>query len=77
MLLLYGVVLDCYVLIIENFICVVMYIWLVDCLFVMLMVVWLLMLDVIIKVIFGVDDFEEVWCLGWLFEWLLNFGVLE
>lgn len=54
-----------------------MHTWPVDRPFAMLTVARSLMLDVIVKVIFGVDDPEEVRRLGRPFERLLNLGVSE
>lgn len=69
---LHGAALDRYVPIIENSTRAAMHTWPVDRPFAMLTVARSLMLDVIVKVIFGVDDPEEVRRLGRPFERLLN-----
>lgn len=74
---LHGAALDRYVPIIENSTRAAMHTWPVDRPFAMLTVARSLMLDVIVKVIFGVDDPEEVRRLGRPFERLLNLGVSE
>jgi cytochrome P450 len=74
---LHGAALNSYVPIIENSTRAAMRSWPVDRPFDMLGVARSLMLDVIVKVIFGVDDPDEVRRLGRPFERLLNLGVSE
>jgi cytochrome P450 len=74
---LHGVALNRYVPIMENSARAAMCGWPVDRPFEMLRAARSLMLDVIVKVIFGVDDLEEVRRLGRPFERLLNLGVSE
>jgi cytochrome P450 len=74
---LHGAALSSYVPIIENSTRAAMRSWPVDRPFEMLQAARSLMLDVIVKVIFGVDDPDEVRRLGRPFERLLNLGVSE
>ncbi len=74
---LHGAALSSYVPIIENSTRAAMRSWPVDQPFEMLQAARSLMLDVIVKVIFGVDDPNEVRRLGRPFERLLNLGVSE
>jgi cytochrome P450 len=74
---LHGAALSSYVPIIENSTRAAMRSWPVDRPFEMLQAARSLMLDVIVKVIFGVDDPDEVGRLGRPFERLLNLGVSE
>jgi cytochrome P450 len=74
---LHGVALSSYVPIMENAARAAMRGWPVDRPFEMLTAARSLMLDVIVKVIFGVDDVDEVRRLGRPFERLLNLGVSE
>jgi cytochrome P450 len=74
---LHGVALNSYVPIIENSARAAMSGWPVDRPFEMLRAARSLMLDVIVKVIFGVDDPEEVRRLGGPFERLMNIGESE
>ncbi len=74
---LHGVALSSYVPIMENSARVAMHSWPVDRPFQMQEAARSLMLDVIVKVIFGVDDPDEVQRLGRPFERLLNLGVSE
>ena len=74
---LHGVALNSYVPIMENSARAAMSVWPVDRPFEMLRAARSLMLDVIVKVIFGIDDPEEVRRLGGPFERLLNLGVSE
>ncbi len=74
---LHGAALSSYVPIIENSTRAAMCSWPVDRPFEMLEAARSLMLDVIVKVIFGVDDPDEVRRLGRPFERLLNLGVSE
>jgi cytochrome P450 len=74
---LHGVALSSYVPIMENSARAAMHSWPVDRPFQMLEAARSLMLDVIVKVIFGVDDPDEVRRLGSPFEQLLNLGVSE
>jgi cytochrome P450 len=74
---LHGVALSSYVPIMENSARGAMRGWPVDRPFEMLTAARSLMLDVIVKVIFGVDDVDEVRRLGRPFEHLLNLGVSE
>jgi cytochrome P450 len=74
---LHGAALSSYVPIMENSARAAMRSWPVDRPFEMLQAARSLMLDVIVKVIFGVDDPDEVRRLGRPFERLLNLGVSE
>jgi cytochrome P450 len=74
---LHGAALNGYVPIMEESTRAAMRSWPVDRPFEMLEAARLLMLDVIVKVIFGVDDPAEVRRLGRPFERLLNLGVSE
>ncbi|WP_139836880.1 cytochrome P450 [Mycobacterium szulgai] len=74
---LHGAALSGYVPIIEESTRAAMRTWPVDRPFEMLAAARSLMLDVIVKVIFGVDDPDEVRRLGRPFERLLNLGVSE
>jgi cytochrome P450 len=74
---LHGVALSSYVPIMENSARAAMRSWPVDRPFQMLEAARSLMLDVIVKVIFGEDDPDEVQRLGRPFERLLNLGVSE
>jgi cytochrome P450 len=74
---LHGAALSGYVPIMENSARAAMHGWPVDRPFEMLKAARSLMLDVIVKVIFGVDDLDEVRRLGRPFERLLNLGVSE
>ena len=74
---LHGAALSSYVPIMENSARAAMRSWPVDRPFEMLQAARSLMLDVIVKVIFGVDDPGEVRRLGRPFERLLNLGVSE
>jgi cytochrome P450 len=74
---LHGVALSSYVPIMENSARAAMRSWPVDRPFQMLESARSLMLDVIVKVIFGEDDPDEVRRLGRPFERLLNLGVSE
>jgi cytochrome P450 len=74
---LHGAALASYVPIIEASTRTAMRTWPVDRPFSMLEAARSLMLDVIVKVIFGVDDPDEVRRLGRPFERLLNLGVSE
>jgi cytochrome P450 len=74
---LHGMALSSYVPIMENSARAAMHSWPVDRPFQMLEAARSLMLDVIVKVIFGVDDPDEVRRLGRPFERLLNLGVSE
>jgi cytochrome P450 len=74
---LHGAALSGYVPIIEDSTRAAMRSWPVDHPFEMLQAARSLMLDVIVKVIFGVDDPDEVRRLGRPFERLLNLGVSE
>jgi cytochrome P450 len=74
---LHGVALAGYVPIIEASTKAAMRDWPVDRPFEMLLAARALMLDVIVKVIFGVEDPAEVQRLGRPFERLLNLGVSE
>ncbi len=74
---LHGAALSSYVPIIENSTRAAMRDWPVDRPFEMLEAARSLMLDVIVKVIFGVEDPDEVRRLGRPFEHLLNLGVSE
>jgi hypothetical protein len=74
---LHGAALSSYVPILENSARAAMCGWPVDRPFEMLRAARSLMLDVIVKVIFGVDDPNEVRRLGRPFERLLNLGVSE
>src|ERR1700742_3928390 len=74
---LHGVALSSYVPILENSARAAMCGWPVDRPFEMLEAARSLMLDVIVKVIFGVEDPDEVRRLGRPFERLLNLGVSE
>ncbi|ODR02494.1 cytochrome P450 [Mycobacterium intermedium] len=74
---LHGGALRSYVPIIEESTRAAMRDWPVDRPFAMLAAARSLMLDVIVKIIFGVDDPDEVRRLGRPFERLLNLGVSE
>jgi cytochrome P450 len=74
---LHGAALASYVPIMENSARAAMRSWPVDRPFEMLNAARSLMLDVIVKIIFGVDDPDEVRRLGRPFERLLNLGVSE
>jgi cytochrome P450 len=74
---LHGAALNSYVPIIESSTRAAMHSWPLDRPFEMLTAARSLMLDVIVKVIFGVDDPDEVHRLGRPFERLLNLGVSE
>jgi cytochrome P450 len=74
---LHGAALSSYVPIMENSARAAMHGWPVDRPFEMLKAARALTLDVIVKVIFGVDDPDEVRRLGRPFERLLNLGVSE
>jgi cytochrome P450 len=74
---LHGAALSSYVPIMENSARAAMHSWPVDRPFEMLKAARALTLDVIVKVIFGVDDPDEVRRLGRPFERLLNLGVSE
>ncbi|WP_204805011.1 cytochrome P450 [Mycobacterium riyadhense] len=74
---LHGAALTSYVPIIENSTRAAMRSWPVDRPFQMLEAARSLMLDVIVKVIFGVEEPDEVRRLGRPFERLLNLGVSE
>ena len=74
---LHGAALSSYVSIMENSARAAMHGWPVDRPFEMLNAARALTLDVIVKVIFGVDDPDEVRRLGRPFERLLNLGVSE
>ncbi len=74
---LHGAALDRYIPIIENSTRAAMRTWPIDCPFAMLQAARSLMLDVIVKIIFGVDEPDEVQRLGRPFERLLNLGVSE
>lgn len=74
---LHGAALSSYVPIIENAARAAMRDWPRDRPFEMLAAARALMLDVIVKVIFGVEDPDEVQRLGRPFERLLNLGVSE
>jgi cytochrome P450 len=74
---LHGAALSSYVPIMENSARAAMQSWPVDSPFEMLKAARSLTLDVIVKVIFGVDDPDEVQRLGRPFERLLNLGVSE
>ncbi len=74
---LHGAALSSYVPIMENSARAAMRSWPVDRPFEMLPAARSLMLDVIVRVIFGVDDPGEVRRLGRPFERLLNLGVSE
>ena len=74
---LHGAALSSYVPIMENSARAAMHSWPVDRPFEMLKAARALTLDVIVKVIFGVDDRDEVRRLGRPFERLLNLGVSE
>jgi len=74
---LHGAALNGYVPIMENSARSAMLGWPVDRPFEMLTAARSLMLDVIVKVIFGVDDPEQVRRVGRPFERLLNLGVSE
>ncbi len=74
---LHGAALNSYVPIMQNSARAAMYGWPVDRPFEMLKAARALMLDVIVKVIFGVADPDEVRRLGGPFERLLNLGVSE
>jgi cytochrome P450 len=74
---LHGAALSSYVPIMENSARAAMRSWPVDRPFEMLPAARSLMLDVIVRVIFGVDDPGEVLRLGRPFERLLNLGVSE
>jgi cytochrome P450 len=74
---LHGVALSSYVPILENSARAAMCGWPADRPFEMLRAARSLMLDVIVKVIFGADDPDEVRRLGRPFERLLNLGVSE
>ena len=74
---LHGAALSSYVPIMENSARAAMHSWPVDRPFEMLKAARALTLDVIVKVIFGVDDPAEVRRLGRPFERLLNLGVSE
>jgi hypothetical protein len=74
---LHGAALSSYVPIMENSARAAMHTWPVDRPFSMLYAARALTLDVIVRVIFGVDDPDEVRRLGRPFERLLNLGVSE
>jgi cytochrome P450 len=74
---LHGAALSSYVPIMENCARAAMHGWPVDRPFEMLHAARALTLDVIVRVIFGVDDPDEVRRLGRPFERLLNLGVSE
>jgi hypothetical protein len=74
---LHGAALSSYVPIMQNSARAAMHSWPVDRPFQMLHAARALTLDVIVKVIFGVDDPDEVRRLGRPFERLLNLGVSE
>jgi len=74
---LHGAALSGYVPIMENSARAAMHSWPVDRPFEMLKAARALTLDVIVRVIFGVDDPDEVRRLGRPFERLLNLGVSE
>ncbi|QUR69247.1 cytochrome P450 [Mycobacterium spongiae] len=74
---LHGAALSRYVPVIENATRAAMRDWPVDRSFEMLTAARSLMLDVIVKIIFGVEDPEEARRLGRPFERLLNLGVSE
>ena len=74
---LHGAALNSYVPIMENSARAAMHGWPVDRPFEMLYAARALTLDVIVRVIFGVDDPDEVRRLGRPFERLLNLGVSE
>jgi cytochrome P450 len=74
---LHGAALNSYVPIMESSARAAMQTWPVDRPFEMLKAARALTLDVIVKVIFGVDDPDEVRRLGRPFERLLNLGVSE
>lgn len=74
---LHGAALSSYVPIMQNSARMAMLGWPVDRPFEMLKAARALTLDVIVKVIFGVDDPDEVRRLGRPFERLLNLGVSE
>ena len=74
---LHGAALSSYVPIMENSARAAMHSWPVDRPFEMLKAARALTLDVIVKVIFGVHDPDEVRRLGRPFERLLNLGVSE
>ena len=74
---LHGAALSSYVPIMENSARAAMHSWPVDRPFEMLKAARALTLDVIVKVIFGVDHPDEVRRLGRPFERLLNLGVSE
>jgi cytochrome P450 len=74
---LHGAALSSYVPIMENSARAAMRSWPVDRPFEMLQAARALTLDVIVRVIFGVDDPDEVRRLGRPFERLLNLGVSE
>lgn len=74
---LHGAALSSYVPIMEHSALAAMHSWPVDRPFEMLKAARALTLDVIVKVIFGVDDPDEVRRLGRPFERLLNLGVSE
>ena len=74
---LHGAALSSYVPIMQDSARAAMRSWPVDRPFEMLTAARALMLDVIVKVIFGVDDPDEVRRLGAPFERLLNLGVSE
>src|SRR6201996_2352327 len=74
---LHGAALSSYVPIMENSARAAMRSWPVDRPFEMLTAARSLTLDIIVKVIFGVDDPDEVRRLGQPFERLLNLGVSE
>lgn len=74
---LHGAALSSYVPIMENSARMAMRSWPVDRPFEMLTAARSLTLDIIVKVIFGVDDPDEVRRLGRPFERLLNLGVSE
>ncbi|MCW2660672.1 MAG: cytochrome [Mycobacterium sp.] len=74
---LHGAALSSYVPIMENSARAAMHSWPVDRPFEMLKAARALTLDVIVRVIFGVDDPDEVRRVGRPFERLLNLGVSE
>jgi cytochrome P450 len=74
---LHGAALSSYVPIMENSARAAMHSWPADSPFEMLKAARSLTLDVIVKIIFGVDDPGEVQRLGRPFERLLNLGVSE
>ncbi|WP_156686413.1 cytochrome P450 [Mycobacterium sp. Marseille-P9652] len=74
---LHGAALSSYVPIMENCARAAMHSWPVDRPFEMLKAARALTLDVIVRVMFGVDDPDEVCRLGRPFERLLNLGVSE